>query len=37
MFYKAPMPLTRGNLFKLAKLPIVYERDKNYLVIVLLI
>jgi len=28
-------PLTPGNLFKFAKLPVVSERDKNFLVIVL--
>jgi len=36
-FQRSLYPSTRGNLFKLAKLPIVSERDKNFLLIVLVI
>ena len=36
-FTRSLYPTTRGNLFKLAKLPVVSERDKKFLIIVLLI
>ena len=36
-FMRSQYPSTRGNLFKLAKLPVVSERDENFSIIVLLI